>query len=155
MPALRIAYGEARKSDLPQLVALLGVLFKQEAEFTPAPAKQRRALALLLRRIYVARRGARVLGMVSVQRVTSTAEGGAAGLLEDLVVRPDSRGAGVGAALLAFAIERSRAEGLLRLTLLTDGDNRRARALYRRAGFVASPMRPMRLAIPPAGRRAK
>ena len=155
MPALKIAYGEARKRDLPQLVALLGVLFKQEAEFTPAPAKQRRALALLLRRIYVARRGARLLGMVSVQRVISTAEGGAAGLLEDLVVRPGSRGAGVGAALLAFAIERSRAEGLLRLTLLTDGDNRRARALYRRAGFVASPMRPMRLAIPLAGRKAK
>ena len=92
--------------------------------------------------------------MVSVQRVISTAEGGAAGLLEDLVVRPGSRGAGIGAALLAFAIARSRAEGLLRLTLLTDGSNRRAQALYRRAGFVASPMRPMRLAIPLAGRKA-
>lgn len=152
MPAVKVTYGGARPRDLPQLVALLGVLFAQEAEFAPDPEKQRRALRVLLGdpsrgRIYVARRGARVLGMVSVQRAVSTAEGGPAGLLEDLVVRPGSRGAGIGAALLAFALERSRADGLLRLTLLTDRGNRRAQRLYRRAGFKSSPMLPMRLRL--------
>ncbi len=149
MPALKVTYGDARRRDLPQLVALLGVLFAQEAEFAPEPAKQRRALRRLLAdpalgRAYVARRGARVLGMVSVLRVVSTAEGGPAGLLEDLVVRPEARGAGIGAALLAFAVERSRASGLLRLTLLTDRGNRRAQRLYRKAGFKSSPMVPLR-----------
>jgi AraC family transcriptional regulator of adaptative response/methylated-DNA-[protein]-cysteine methyltransferase len=152
MPALRLTYGEARRRDLPQLVALLGVLFAHEAEFAPDTAKQRRALRMLLAdplrgRIYVARRGARVLGMASVLRTVSTAEGGPAGLLEDLVVRPGSRGAGIGAALLAFAVERSRAEGLLRLTLLTDRGNRKAQRLYRKAGFISSPMMPMRLKL--------
>lgn len=152
MPALKVTYGEARRRDLPQLVALLGALFGQEAEFAPDPAKQRRALRMLLAepalgRIYVARRGAKVLGMVSVLRAVSTAEGGPAGLLEDLVVRPDARGAGIGAALLAFAVERSRAGGLLRLTLLTDRGNRGAQRLYRRAGFKPSPMLPMRLKL--------
>ena len=149
MPALKIRYSEAARRDLPQLVSLLGVLFAQEAEFTPDRRKQRRALGMILGdrsrgRIYVARRGRRLLAMVSVLRGVSTAEGGPSGWLEDLVVRPDARGAGTGSALLAFAIERSRAEGLLRLTLLTDAGNRRAQSLYRRAGFVASPMRPMR-----------
>jgi GNAT superfamily N-acetyltransferase len=152
VPAVKVTYGEARRRDLPQLAALLGLLFAQEAEFAPDPGKQRRALRLLLAepalgRAYVARRGARVLGMVSVLRVVSTAEGGPVGLLEDLVVRPEARGAGLGAALLAFAVERSRASGLLRLTLLTDRGNRRAQRLYRRAGFKPSPMAPMRLRL--------
>jgi len=152
VPALKTTYGEARLRDLPQLVKLLGVLFAQESEFAPDPAKQRRALRMLLAdpvlgRIYVARRGARVLGTVSVLRSVSTAEGGPAGLLEDLVVWPGARGAGIGAALLAFAAERSRAGGLLRLTLLTDCGNRKAQRLYRKAGFTSSPMVPMRLKL--------
>lgn len=152
MPALKVTFGDARQRDLPQLAALLGVLFGQEAEFAPDPAKQRRALRLLLAdpsrgRVHVARRGDRVLGMVSVLRVVSTAEGGPAGLLEDLVVRPGARGAGIGAALLAFAVERARADGLLRLTLLTDRGNRRAQRLYRKAGFKPSSMLPMRLRL--------
>lgn len=152
MQASRTTYGEARRRDLPQLVALLGVLFAQESEFAPDAAKQRRALRMLLAdpalgRIYVARRGALVLGTVSVLRSVSTAEGGPAGLLEDLVVRPEARGAGVGAALLAFAAERSRAGGLLRLTLLTERGNRNAQRLYRKVGFRFSPMAPMRLKL--------
>ena len=36
---------------------------------------------------------------------------------------------------------------MLRLTLLTDMQNERAQAMYRRVGFVGSPMKPMRLKI--------
>jgi ribosomal protein S18 acetylase RimI-like enzyme len=36
---------------------------------------------------------------------------------------------------------------VLRITLLTDMQNERAQAMYRRAGFVGSPMRPMRLRL--------
>ena len=39
----------------------------------------------------------------------------------------------------------STAEGVLRITLLTDMQNERAQAMYRRVGFVGSPMKPMRL----------
>ena len=41
----------------------------------------------------------------------------------------------------------STAEGVLRITLLTDMQNERAQAMYRRVGFVGSPMKPMRLKI--------
>jgi ribosomal protein S18 acetylase RimI-like enzyme len=146
----------ARAGDLPQLVELLGILFTQEHELAPDAAKQLRGLRLIVEDpaigcIYVAREGAlagaRVLGMVNILRTISTAEGGAAGMLEDFVVRPECRGRGVGAQLLAYAIGRAKAEGLLRLILLTDGDNVNAQRLYERAGFKRSAMLPMRLKL--------
>jgi GNAT superfamily N-acetyltransferase len=142
----------ASEADLEQLVELLGLLFSQEAEFTPNTAKQARALKLILGdpslgRIYVARDEGRILAMVSILETVSTAEGGRAGLLEDMVVRPELRGKGIGSALLDHAIEQSREAGLLRLTLLTDSDNTRARELYAEAGFQFSPMRPMRIKL--------
>ena len=142
----------ARAEDLPQLVELLGILFTQEHELAPDPAKQERTLRQILEkptigRISVLRDAERVLGMVSILRTVSTAEGGPAGLLEDFVVRPEYRGQGLGATLLAHAIERARADGLLRLILLTDGDNINAQRLYERAGFARSGMLPMRLRL--------
>ena len=149
---MRTAFGAARARDLPQLVELLGILFTQERELTPDPAMQKRGLRLILEnraigRIYVIREGERVLGMVNIMRTVSTAEGGAAGALEDFVVRPERRGRGLGARLLAYAIEQARADGLLRLILLTDGDNSKAQQLYERAGFTRSGMLPMRLKL--------
>jgi GNAT superfamily N-acetyltransferase len=55
--------------------------------------------------------------------------------LEDLFVRADARGAGVGAALLDFAIERARLRGCLRIELDTSEQNEAALYLYRARGF--------------------
>jgi AraC family transcriptional regulator of adaptative response/methylated-DNA-[protein]-cysteine methyltransferase len=149
---MTVAFEAARPEDLPQLVELLGILFAQERDFSPDAAKQARGLRLVLDnaavgRIYVAREGARVLGSVMILRTVSTVEGGPAGLLEDFIVRPERRGQGLGARLLAYAIGQSRAAGLLRLTLLTDGGNADAQRLYERAGFTRSAMLPMRLTL--------
>jgi GNAT superfamily N-acetyltransferase len=146
---------EAREADVEAMAELLGYLFKQEADFVPAAAKQKRALELLLAqptmgRLFVLTRGSRILGMVSLLFTISTAEGGKAAWLEDLIVRPDQRGKGLGTRLLRSAIEWARREGLTRITLLTDGDNARARRLYARHGFSASAMQPLRLHL---GRR--
>jgi ribosomal protein S18 acetylase RimI-like enzyme len=142
----------AREADLPQLVELLGLLFDQEAEFRPDAAKQTAALKLILSdpvrgRIYVARDGRRPVAMASLLFTVSTAEGGKAAWFEDLVVHPDYRQQGTGQKMLAYVISQAKAEGVLRITLLTDMQNERAQALYRRAGFVGSPMRPMRLKL--------
>ena len=75
------------------------------------------------------------------------AEGGKAALFEDLVVAPEHRKRGIAASLLKHVIAHARADGVLRLTLLTDMQNERAQALYRRLGFVGSPMKPMRLKL--------
>lgn len=145
----------AREEDLDQLVELLGLLFSQEAEFAPDAQKQRRALGRILGnasigRIYVVREGDRVLGMCSLLYTVSTAEGGRAAWLEDFVVRPERRGRGIGRTLLEHVIAQARADGVLRVSLLTDAGNERAQALYRSAGFGDSSMRPMRLRRPGA-----
>jgi GNAT superfamily N-acetyltransferase len=141
--------GVATRADLARLVELLGILFEQERELSPDPGKQRRALELILAdpsraRIYVAREAGAAIAMAALHFTTSTAEGGKVAGLEDCVVRPDRRGRGVGEALLAYVLEQAKAEGALRVMLLTDGDNTRAQALYRKLGFEPSSMLAMR-----------
>jgi ribosomal protein S18 acetylase RimI-like enzyme len=145
-------FGEATIAELSQLAELLGILFEQEAEFTPDRAKQERALAAILQdpkqgRIFVAREGQRVVAMASLLYTISTAEGGKAAMFEDLVVHPEYRRRGIGASLLGFVIEKAKEQAVLRITLLTDMQNERAQALYRKLGFTGSPMRPMRLKL--------
>jgi GNAT superfamily N-acetyltransferase len=149
---MAIEFGVAKSSELPQLVQLLGVLFEQEAEFRPDAAKQENALKLIFSdparaKVYVAREGRTVVAMASLLFTISTAEGGKAAWFEDLVVRPDYRKRGIGAELLKHVIEQARAEGVLRLTLLTDMQNERAQEFYRGLGFTDSPMKPMRLKL--------
>jgi GNAT superfamily N-acetyltransferase len=144
--------GIAEPGDVPQLVELLGILFTQEAELNPDPEKQRRALEIILAeparaRIYVARDGDAVVAMAALHFTTSTAEGGRVAWFEDCIVRPEHRRKGIGKDLLEFVIAQARAEGALRVMLLTDGDNERAQALYRKAGFADSSMLAMRLKL--------
>ena len=144
--------GIAEPGDVPQLVELLGILFTQEAELNPDPEKQRRALEIILAqparaRIYVARDGDAVVAMAALHFTTSTAEGGKVAWFEDCIVRPEHRRKGIGEGLLEFVLAQARAEGALRVMLLTDGDNERAQALYRKAGFADSSMLAMRLKL--------
>lgn len=141
---------EACAADLGAMVELLGFLFKQEMDFVPSATKQRRALQAILAqpsvgRLFVLTRGQSVLGMVSLLFTVSTAEGGKAAWLEDLVVRPEQRGHGLGTRLLRAAVDWARKEGITRITLLTDATNAGARALYLRHGFSVSAMQPLRL----------
>jgi GNAT superfamily N-acetyltransferase len=145
-------FGTAVAADMPQLVELLGILFTQEAELNPDPEKQCRALAIILAeparaRIFVARDGDIIVAMAALHFTTSTAEGGKVAWFEDCIVRPEHRRKGVGKALLEFVIAQARAEGALRVMLLTDGDNASAQALYRKSGFRDSAMLAMRLKL--------
>jgi GNAT superfamily N-acetyltransferase len=147
---LTISFDTAAAADMPLLVELLAMLFAQEAELSPDPAKQRRALELILAdpsraRVYVARDSGKAVAMAALHFTTSTAEGGKVAGLEDCIVHPEHRRKGIGKALLAYVITQAHAEGVLRVMLLTDGDNARAQALYRKLGFAPSSMLAMRL----------
>ena len=142
----------ATLDDVPGLSGLLSVLFTQEAEFRPDPDAQASGLSLILGdpalgAILVAREQERLLGMVNLLYTVSTALGRRVALLEDMVVAPGARGRGIGHQLLTSAIAHARAAGSARITLLTDTDNVDAQRFYRRHGFAASPMLPMRLAL--------
>jgi ribosomal protein S18 acetylase RimI-like enzyme len=149
---VKFEIGSATAADTPQLVELLGILFTQEAELSPDPEKQRRALEIILAdpsraRIYVAREAGKLIAMAALHFTTSTAEGGKAAWFEDCIVRPEYRRRGIGKALLDYVVAQARAEGALRVMLLTDGDNARAQALYRKMGFADSSMLAMRLKL--------
>jgi len=141
----------ATLDDLPMMVNLLDVLFAQERDFTPNPILQVTALSALLAdarvgKLFVARdANASVIGMVSLLFTVSTATGGRAAWLEDLVVLPSMRSKGVGTRLLEHAIAWARRHDIKRITLLTDADNEPAQSLYLREGFRRSHMVPMRL----------
>ncbi len=136
--------------DIEALTDLLFMLFIQEADFKPDRQNQIKGLKIIISNpdkgfILSAKENGKIVGMVSVLRIVSTAEGGEVGILEDMVVSPSHRGQGIGSLLLAAAIEMAKAEQLTRLTLLTDLSNHRAIVFYKRSGFVQSAMTPLRL----------
>jgi len=139
----------ATPADVPELARLLALLFAQEVEFAPEPAKQERALRLILAqpetgRIYCARAEGKVAGMVSLLFTISTAEGGRVAWLEDLIIHPDHRNGGLGRRLIDHVLAEAHALGCTRVTLLTDDTNTGAMRFYERAGFVRSTMVPFR-----------
>jgi GNAT superfamily N-acetyltransferase len=137
----------ARISDLPALVELLCQLFSIETDFAVRPERHARGLRLLLgavRRgrayLAVAASQDQVVGMATVQTVVSTAEGARSGWIEDVVVREDLRGAGVGTALMADIARWARDNGLVRLQLLADRRNHPALTFYDRLAFRTTNM---------------
>ena len=147
----RITVRPARMEDLERLVGLLGLLFAMEEDFCFDAARQRQGLALLLdderARVLVAERADGVVGMCTGQLVVSTAEGGPALMVEDVVVDPDHRGRGIGRALLAALADWARGRGVRRLQLLADGNNGPALAFYDRLGWRATALVCRRLTL--------
>ncbi len=151
---MAIEISPATSNDLPALVDLLGILFGQEREFAPDPARQRRGLERILANpaigtLFVATersdKKSPVIGMANLLYSESTFLGGPVAWLEDVVVHPAWRGKGVGTALLEHIKTFAQKRGVLRITLLTDFDNAAAIRRYEEAGFIRSTMLPMRV----------
>lgn len=143
---------KATFADIQALSELLSVLFSQEEEFTPDAKAQSRGLAQIITNpemgaILLARQDGQIVGMVNLLFTLSTALGDRVALLEDMVVSPLKRGNGIGSRLLAEAIAYARSHDCKRITLLTDQKNATAQSFYKKQGFMASNMLPMRLVI--------
>ncbi|MEJ2640297.1 MAG: GNAT family N-acetyltransferase, partial [Desulfosarcinaceae bacterium] len=101
MKALPVTVRPAAQADVDAVVRLLQDLFALEEDFRPDHRRQRRGLKLLLegcgqhRCLLVGESEGRVIAMASVQVLISTAEGGLAGWVEDVVVHRDYRDRGV------------------------------------------------------------
>ena len=143
-------FTKAIHSDIPELVELLKTLFEQETEFKPNSEAQRKALSEIILDpkigiILVARDHEIIVGMINLLFTQSTALGSKVAILEDMVVQPTSRRAGIGSQLIDFSIGEAKKEGCKRITLLTDIENTKAQLFYQRKGFVKSKMIPFRL----------
>jgi len=135
-------------ADLDALSGLLAQLFAIEIDFAIDSDRQMRGLELLLNRpdalILVAEEEGKVVGMGSLQTLISTAEGGVAGLIEDLVVDAESRGRGIGGRLLDALCEQARAKGMTRVQLLADRTNEPALTFYDSRGWQGTRMMMLR-----------
>ncbi len=144
---MKIMIRRASKTDVDAMIPLLAELFSIETDFEIDHEKQRGGLDLLLsdsdkRMVYVAvDESGGMFGMVTAQLVVSTAAGGYAALLEDMIVREKYRQIGVGTALLEAIKDWALEKGAKRIQLLADRRNRPALAFYTRHRFFESSMR--------------
>ncbi len=83
--------------------------------------------------------GSGVVGLALCQWKWSSLRGARVVVLDDLFVADSARGAGHADALIEAAAELGRRHGAAALTWLTAPDNRRAQAVYDRAGGRAEP----------------
>ena len=141
----------ARQQDVEQLVGLLHSLFTIEEDFNADTGKQRRGLELLLAdtrsQVLVAEADDQVVGLCTGQVVISTAEGGPAILVEDMVVAEGYRGQGIGRSLLSGLIDWARDLGATRMQLLADRNNQPALDYYRHLGWQQTALHCWRLYI--------
>ncbi len=139
----------ATVDDLPQLADLLTELFTLESDFQPERDQQLRGLRAILDgpalgKLFVLRVNGKVAGMANALITISTAEGGPVLLLEDVIVRREHRGGGLGRRLVEHVLGWAHGQGMTRVTLLADRDNRAALDFYRTLGFELSNMTVLR-----------
>ena len=135
----------AKIQDIPQLCALLELLFSQEAEFKPNYKSQSEGLSKIISdsemgEIIVARESNEIIGMANLLYTVSTALGSQVAILEDMVVSPDVRGQGVGSKIIDYCLAITKQKGVKRITLLTDFDNDGAHRFYEKHDFNRSSM---------------
>lgn len=140
---IEILYAE--HGDLEQLADLLAELFTLENDFHPDREKQLCGLRLILDnpvlgRLFVLRDQCGVAGMANVLITASTSEGCRVAVLEDVIIHNEYRGKGLGRRLVEHVLVWAKAEGMARVTLLADRDNKAALDFYRKLGFEHSHM---------------
>jgi GNAT superfamily N-acetyltransferase len=135
---------QAEAADIGTMSTLLAQLFSLEQDFRPNSSKQRMGLEMLLKTpdayVVVAEEQGDVVGMLTLQTLVSTAEGGRCGLIEDVVVNESCRGRGIGQALMTHIVDWADRQGLVRLQLLADRHNQPALVFYQGHGWSMTNM---------------
>lgn len=136
---------QAEYRDLDQLADLLVELFTLENDFCPDREKQLHGLRLILDnpalgRLFVLRDQDLVAGMANLLITVSTAEGCRVAVLEDVIIGNEYRGKGLGRRLVEHVLAWAKTDGMTRITLLADRDNKAALGFYRKLGFEHSHM---------------
>jgi GNAT superfamily N-acetyltransferase len=81
----------------------------------------------------------RAVGFATLFWSWDTTEAARIGIMNDLYLAPEARGAGLAERLIEGCRERCRARGAVRLEWQTAPDNHRAQAVYDRVGGVREP----------------
>lgn len=132
----------ATAADIPALVALM-TAFYAESDLPLRTGPASRAFAALLADerlggVWLAECDGVAVGHAVLTVCFSMEHGGLRGFIDDLYVRPDARGQGAGARLLATVRAAATERGVRALHVEVGPDNERARRLYARAGYADS-----------------
>jgi ribosomal-protein-alanine N-acetyltransferase len=120
----------ATEDDLLEYIELERQAFRALRPIRLETAREKLASAWLFQ-VLVSEADARLAGFVSLLRWPQ-----ATGAVDDIAVRPDLQGRGLGEAMMRWALARFRQEGMRRAWLDVLLDNAPALALYRKLGFT-------------------
>ncbi|WP_283607851.1 GNAT family N-acetyltransferase [Faecalispora anaeroviscerum] len=85
-------------------------------------------------KVFVALIGDRVVGTFSLA-ILQSLSGDFAGVIEDVVVREECRGQGIGEQMIRFALERGKEAGCYKVALSSNVKRERAHHFYESLGF--------------------
>ena len=140
-----VAVRRATAAELSAVIALLLAQLREHGSTLAEDEIAAAATALFEQpergRFLVAVDGGAVIGMAALTSVWSLERGGVAVWLDELYVRPERRGRGIGQALLELSLASAREMGARAIELEVDREHARAENLYRRAGFDVLPRR--------------
>jgi ribosomal protein S18 acetylase RimI-like enzyme len=155
--ALDVSLRVTRPEEIDVLAAMVVGLYAEDpgtVSMTPERARRQAAQMVSLAaaepvpvRPLLARRGDEVVGYAILAYFWSNELGGRLAYLDEIFVRPDRRGRGIGSSVVRHAIDLARSEGLPRILLEVNDTNPRARRLYSHLGFVALSRRTMALSL--------
>jgi GNAT superfamily N-acetyltransferase len=135
----KVEIARATEAELDTLLQLLGEQFDDhDIEITPPLLRQ--AMAQVFHSDHwglflVARKGGEPIGVAAVAFSWTLEHAGKTAWLDELYVRPEHRGRGVGTALIERVIEEAQAQGCRAIDLEVEQAHRRAERLYARHGF--------------------
>jgi ribosomal protein S18 acetylase RimI-like enzyme len=135
-----VALARATAGDLEALLPLVEA-FQREEGYPAGDAELVATLATLLAeegagRVVIARAGALAVGYAALCFGFSIEHRGRDAFVDELYVRPEQRGRGLGRSLLRALEQEARAAGVRKLHLEVERDNPSARALYLAEGFA-------------------
>ena len=137
---------EAREDDLPALIALFAADALGGHDDTTDPsayddylAAFRAIVASPDQTLYVAERGGEVAGTFQTMITTTlTGRGASVMIVEAVQTRADLRGQGIGAAMIAFCVEKAKRNGMRLVQLTSNAARKDAHRFYERLGFKPS-----------------
>lgn len=129
----------ARRDDLPALAGLLIAQLRDHGNAVDDAVLAAAARGLLERpqrgRFLLAEVDGAVVGFAALSYLWTLERGGRAAWLDELYVRPEQRGQGLGQQLLDAALAAAAADGATAVDLEIEAGHERVESLYRRNGF--------------------
>jgi len=129
----------AGRADLPAVLELYGPTGLGDDQVLSVEAADRRLVEMGAHAdctLFVAEMKGRVVGTFTLLVAPKLAHmGGAAALVDDVVVREDLRGKGIGKAMMEFAMRRAAERGCYKLALSSQLRREEAHRFYESLGF--------------------